>query len=99
MAYRTIREIAAADVILRHQGLRRRRALASLPFGVVDLIFWPQPRAGVAVTVEAEFHRESRGLVTQWHAVHGPVAARAANAFGDMNAMIEIDVVRQARVS
>src|SRR5580704_5681654 len=61
---------------------------APLPFSVVDLILRPQIRAGVAMAVEAELHRQGFGLVAERHFVHVAVTARAADALGDVNAAI-----------
>src|SRR5208282_6054938 len=47
------------------------------------------------VAVEAPLHLQRCLLVHEGHLVHGPVAVVAANAFGDMNAVVEIDEVRQ----
>ena len=47
------------------------------------------------MAVEAPAHRERRGLAHQRHLVDAAVAGRAADAFGDMDAVIEVDVVRK----
>ena len=95
MTYRTIREIAATNMILGRQHLRRRCVGGPAPFGVVDLILRPQIRAGVAMTVEAELHRQSFGLVAERHLVYFAMTVRAADALGDVNAVVEINIVRQ----
>src|SRR5207245_7518762 len=40
-------------------------------------------------------HLERLRLPHERHAIHGPVARRAADAFVDVNAVIEVDEVRQ----
>src|SRR5258707_7734253 len=47
------------------------------------------------VAVEAPLHLQRCLLVHERHLVHGPVAVVAANALGDVNAVVEIDEVGQ----
>src|SRR5579883_1097736 len=53
----------------------------------------PQMRRRIAVAGEAPAHIECRRLPGQRHVADRAVAFRAADAFGDMDAVIEIDVV------
>ena len=55
----------------------------------------PQLGGGIAVTIEAPSHRQRLGLPHQRHGADGTVTRRAADALGDMNRMVEIDVVGQ----
>src|ERR1700724_1772662 len=80
---RKIHEIAPADMVLGRQHLRRRCVGGPAPSGVVDLILWPQIRAGVAMAVEAELHRQGFGLVAERHLAHLAVTARAAHTLGE----------------
>src|ERR1035441_4481467 len=51
-----------------------------------------------AMTVQTPFHLQRVGRVGQRHLVHWPVATRTANAFIDMNAVVEINVVRKVEI-
>ena len=96
VTYRAIRQVAAANMILAPSALLASGCVrCSLPFGVVDLVLRPQMRAGIAMTVQAESHGERLGLVAKRHAIHLPVTSRAADALGDVNAVVEIDIIRQ----
>src|ERR1022692_3641709 len=48
-----------------------------------------------AMAVQTPFHLQRVGRVGQRHLVHRPVATRTANAFIDMNAVVEINEVRK----
>jgi len=93
VTYRAIRELARAYAILVHQLLRRGRARRGLIFGVVDFRSWPQPRAGIEMTGETELHRHCFGLVGERHSGDRAMAGGAADAFGDVDAVVEIDIV------
>jgi hypothetical protein len=67
----------------------------SFPIHVENLIAWPQNRFRVAMAVQTPLHQQRRRLKHERHLVHLPVAGRAANTFVDVNAVIEIDVIRQ----
>jgi hypothetical protein len=87
----------ALNLILRCQSfadfrLVRRR----LPVHVKDLVARTQNRFRVAMAVQAPLHQQRRGLKHQRHLVDLPVTRRAAHAFVDVNAVIEINEVRQA---
>ena len=82
-------------MVFRHQVFLRGRIGRPAPLRVVDLVFWTQLRAGVTVTVQTELHREAPRFVAEGHPIYLPVTIRAADAFGDMNGVVEIDVVWQ----
>ena len=94
MTCRTARE--ALDVILGHE-----------PGAERDLIRWnnvvhvehglsrTDESLRMAVTVEAPFHLKRRGLPDERHPIDGPVTRRASDALMNMDAVIEIDEVRQ----
>jgi hypothetical protein len=65
------------------------------PFGVEDLIAWPQARAWIAVTVEAEPHRETLRLIAERHTPGIVMTAGAADTLGDVYAVIEVHVIWQ----
>ena len=48
-----------------------------------------------AMTVEAPLHLKRPLLIHEWHLVDRPVAIVASDAFGDVNAVIEINKVRK----
>ena len=72
--------------------LIRRR----FPIHVEDLISRTQILFGIAVAVQAPLHIQRRSLEHQRHLVDRTVASGAANPFVDVNAVIEIDVIRKA---
>jgi hypothetical protein len=78
--------------LLAHFCLIRGR----FPIHVEDLIARTQILFGIAVTFQAPLHIQWRSLEHQRHLVNRTVARGAANAFIDVNAVIEIDVVRKA---
>ena len=70
--------------------------LGRFPIHIENLISRAQILFGIAVAVQAPLHSQWRSLEHQRHLVNRTVASRATNAFIDVNAVIEIDVVRQA---
>src|SRR5215210_578295 len=80
---------------LRLQGLRRRRIGGWLPAEVEDLFPGTDELARIAVTRQAPLHLERRLLVHQRHAVHPPMAGRAADSLRDMDAVVEVDEIGQ----
>src|SRR5437764_11428712 len=48
-----------------------------------------------AMAIEAPLHRQRRGLESERHLVDAAVAARAADAFAHVNAVVEVYEVRQ----
>lgn len=65
--------------------------------GGKKLIARLQARSGIAVTVETPAHVERPGLRGEGHPSQIAVATRAAHAFRHMDAVVEIDVIGQAR--
>ena len=49
----------------------------------------------LAMAIETPFHVERLRFLCQRHLIDAPVAGRAADAFCDVNTVIEIDVARQ----
>ena len=76
-------------------GADLRLILRSDPIHVKYLISWPEHLFGPAMAVEAPLHQQGVGLKNQRHLVNFSVTGRAANAFIDVNAVIEIDEIRQ----
>ena len=60
------------------------------PIHVVNLIEGPQDCFRIAMAIEAPLHQQCVRLKNQGHLVHGAVASRAANAFAQVNAVIEV---------
>ena len=61
---------------------------------IIHLIYelaGPDVLFGRSMAIEAPLHVKCRGLGNERHLVHASVAARASNAFIDMNAVIEIN--------
>src|SRR5712675_2952389 len=94
MARRAIREFS--NLILRHQALAEFELIGRRD--VVDtehrlarthVLFRP------AVAIEAPFHLERLFLIHQRHPIDLTVAGGAADAFVDVNTVVEIDEVRQ----
>jgi len=63
--------------------------------GVKDLLLGPEVGCGVAVAGQAPAHVKRARLPGHRHVADRPVALGATDALGDVNAVIEIDVVRQ----
>lgn len=82
-------------MVFRHQVFRRGRIGRAAPFRVVYLVFWTQIRGGITVTVQTELHRETPRFVAEGHPIYLAMTTRAADAFGDVNAVVEIDIVWQ----
>lgn len=76
-------------------GADLRLILRSDPIHVKYLISRPEHLFGLPMAVEAPLHQQGVGLKNQRHLVNFSVTRRAANAFIDMNAVIEIDEIRQ----
>lgn len=75
-------------------------------FACVRLIFWgpgqvvnfvarPDELLGRAMTIQAPPHVKGLSLPDQRHLVHPAVTARTADSFGDVDAVIEINIIRQ----
>src|SRR5205085_466321 len=62
---------------------------------VEDLITWPKILFGSTMAVQAPLHLQGRIVVHQRHAIHGPVTGVATYSFVDVNAVIEVNKVRQ----
>src|SRR5687767_15067148 len=94
MARRTMR--LALDAVTLHE-LRPESGLVFRDVAHVEYLF---PRADellrIAMAVQAPLHRQRRGLIHQIHAIDRAVAGRAADAFGHVDVMFEMDEVGQA---
>jgi len=75
-------------------GADLRLSLRSDPIHVKYLISRPEYLFGLPMAVEAPLHQQGVGLKNQRHLVNFSVTRRAANAFIDMNAVIEIHEIR-----
>ena len=95
VAYRAIGQVAVWHVVMRQQRRLRGRGSGAVPVGVVDRALRPQVRPRVAVAGQTELHRQRRRLVGQRHLRDMAVAGLAAHAFGDVDRVVEVDVVGQ----
>jgi len=66
-----------------------------MPVGVEDLVLRLKIWAGIIVAVETESHGETARLAHQRHRLDVTVAARASDTFGNMDSVVEIDIVGQ----
>ena len=65
------------------------------PLHVKDLVAWTDRSFRMAMAVEAPAHGQRRRLPRQRHPIDCAMTGRAPDALRDVNAMIEIDVVRE----
>jgi len=93
----TALELAKAwNIIFSRQAFPDFRLIRrGLPIHIENLVARPQHRFRIAVAIQAPMHQQRAGLKHQGHLVYLAVAGRAANAFVNVNAVIEINVVRQ----
>jgi hypothetical protein len=61
---------------------------------VEDFRLWPDKLGGIAMAVHAPVHIKRVHAVHERHLIHLPVTGRAAHAFVDVNAVVEINEVR-----
>src|SRR5262249_47920445 len=87
----------AAQVVLLHQRRTARALVPALrrPVHSEDVLLRSNELLRVAMTFEAPLHLQRRYLIRQRHQVDSSVTGRATYAFVDVNAVIEIDEVRQ----
>src|SRR5262245_19624575 len=85
------------DVVLLHQLLPFRRLVVAprRPIHIEDLIARPDALGRVAMTIQTPFHVQRRDVPHQRHLIHATVAGRTADAFVDVNTVVEIDEVGQ----
>ncbi len=83
------------DLIGGQQGLTGRRRRGAVPIGVENLVFRTQVRCRIAVTRQAPTHVQRGRFPRHGHVADRPMAFRAAHALGDVNAVIEKDVIGQ----
>jgi hypothetical protein len=85
----TVRQFA--DAILGHELSPELELVGRRHIAHVEHLF-PRPHValGVSVTVQAPFHLQRALFSHQRHLVDGTMACRTADAFGDVNAVVEI---------
>ena len=83
------------EILMSQGDSALRLVIRKFPIGIEDLGSRSQVRGRIAVTIKTPTHRERRGLPHQRHAPDRAVARRAADALGDMDRVIEIDVAWQ----
>ena len=66
-----------------------------MPIEIEDAIARPDVSLGLAMTIEAPFHQQRALLADELHFVDWPVTACAADAFGNMDTVIEVNMIRQ----
>ncbi len=89
-------DLAQADAVLLQQILAES-TIACAPAHLGNVFARAQSWRGIAMAVEAEVHGERHGLDHQRHAIDAAVAGFATDAFGDVNVVAEVDVLRQPR--
>jgi hypothetical protein len=96
MACAAIRQATAeVDVISRDQLFALVWIGLWLPGRIVNLVLRTNVFLGRAMTIETPFHVEGLGFSRKRHLIDTTVAGRTTDAFCDVNAVIEIDVIRQ----
>src|SRR5262249_58258973 len=65
------------------------------PIQVEDLLARPDVFGRVAVTFQAPLHVQRHDAPRQRHLIYAPVAGRTADAFVDVDAVVEVDEVGQ----
>lgn len=88
--------MGVVDVLVSEHCAALILILRRLPSWVEHLGGNSQIRRGVAMTVETPPHGQRCRLSYQRHGGDIPVARAAADAFGDVDRVIEVDVIRQA---
>ena len=77
------------DVIFGHQPAAEHHMICGrLPVEIEDRLARAKVRRRIAVAIEAEVHLERLGATGQRHAVDAPVTFGAADALGDVDAMV-----------
>ncbi len=95
MTDRTIGDLYFLYVVLLHQLLAEGfLVLGRLIEHVEHFLLRTNVLLDVAVAVDAPSHIERISAPRQWHFINLTVAGDASNPFGDMDAMIEIDKLR-----
>jgi hypothetical protein len=85
------------NLVFRRQALADFRLIrGSFPVHIENLITRAQYRFRIAMTVQAPMHEQRRSLKHQRHLINFAVTRRAANALIHVNAVIEINVIREA---
>ena len=92
--------VASSSTLYSASRVLPKRLLAAalgrrLPVEVVDLRLRPDVLLGIAVAVDAPLHLERGVLEGELHLVDPAVARDAADALGDVDRVVEVDVVRQ----
>ena len=59
------------------------------------LIFWTHILLRMAVAIQAPFHIKRVGFPGQCHLVHTSMTGLTTYALGNMNAMVEVNIIRQ----
>src|SRR5690242_15470628 len=86
----------ALDPVTLHELGSQRFLVLGHVGHVEDFLARPDLLLGIAMALDAPLHRQRRGLVDEVHLVDAAVAGRASDALGDVDAVVEMDKVRQA---
>src|SRR5689334_14622710 len=96
VTHETMSDFTDAYFVFRHERVAERVTIAvRLPGHVSDLVRRPKMRRRIAVTIEAELHRQWLGAIGQRHLINSAVTLDAADAFRDMNVVAEKNIVGQ----
>src|SRR5579883_742530 len=82
-------------VLLNQLGPQRLLRLRRDVMQIEYLAPWTDKPFGISMTIQTPFHVQRVALVSNFHLVDRPVASGAADALVHMNAVIEVDEVRQ----
>src|SRR5947209_6004483 len=86
--------MGGVDVIFAHETTALRGLILWRgPVHVEDLVAWTKRVLGMAMAVEAPAHSQGRRLPRQRHPIDRAMTGGAAHALGDVNAMVEVDVI------
>ena len=85
------------NVVLPHQLLPFLGLIVirGWPIHLEHFGLWPDEHLGLAMTLDAPLHLKRRRLISQRHQVNSSVTRRTADTLVYVNAVIEIDEVRE----
>ena len=95
MTHGTIGEMLVVDCVVSQRQPALGLVVRQFPVWIENRGSRPKVRRRIAMAVEAPTHCQRRGLSHQRHLRDVAMAGGAADAFGDVDGVIEIDVVRQ----
>src|SRR6185437_10421374 len=91
MTYGTIRQSPLVDVVFAHEPFAQCVLVLGAPGHAENFVARSQVLLRIAMAIQAPLHRQRRGSRGQRHLVYTAVAGLAADAFRDVDRMIEVD--------